>query len=98
MLVRIVKLSFLPEHITTFLENFESIKHQIRNTPGNCLLELYQDQANPNIFFTYSYWETASDLENYRQSAFFNDVWTDTKKLFNAKPEAWSVHKLESLV
>ncbi len=49
------------------------------------------------IFFTYSYWETEDDLENYRQSALFDEVWTFTKKLFNDKPEAWSVNKLVSL-
>ena len=39
-----------------------------------------------------------NDLENYRKSALFDKVWTFTKKLFNDKPEAWSVNKLVSLV
>ncbi len=97
MFVRIVKLSFHPEHREAFLANFDVMKHQIRNAPGNRLLELYQDKSDENVFFTYSYWETEADLENYRQSALFNDVWTFTKKLFNAKPEAWSVDKVVSL-
>jgi len=62
------------------------------------LLELYQDKNNPELFFTYSYWETEIDLENYRNSELFYDVWQFTKQLFNAKPEAWSVNKLVSLV
>ena len=41
---------------------------------------------------------TENDLENYRKSALFDKVWTFTKKLFNDKPEAWSVDKLVSLV
>jgi len=98
MFVRIVKLSFHQEHIPAFLENFEIMKEKIRNAPGNRLLELYQDKDNPDIFFTYSYWENEADLENYRQSELFLDVWSFTKKLFNAKPEAWSVDKLVSLV
>jgi len=98
MFVRIVKLSFHEENITAFLENFESIKDRIRSAPGNQLLELYQDKIDKRIFFTYSYWETEADLENYRNSEFFNEVWTFTKKLFNQKPEAWSVDKLASLV
>ncbi len=98
MFVRIVKLSFHQEHIPAFLENFEVMKEKIRNAPGNRLLELYQDKDNAAIFFTYSYWETEDDLENYRQSELFLDVWSFTKKLFNAKPEAWSVNKLVSLV
>lgn len=98
MFVRIVKLSFHRENIPAFLQNFEEIKHKIRNSPGNCLLELYQDKNNPSIFFTYSYWNSEEDLENYRNSALFDEVWTFTKKLFNDKPEAWSVDKLVSLV
>lgn len=98
MFVRIVKLSFHQEHIPAFLENFEVMKEKIRNAPGNRLLELYQDKNNPDVFFTYSYWESEADLENYRKSELFDGIWSFTKKLFNAKPEAWSVDKLVSLV
>ena len=97
MFVRIVKLSFHEENIPLFLENFELMKSHIRNAPGNRFLELYQDKNNSCIFFTYSYWETEDDLENYRKSALFDEVWSFTKKLFNDKPEAWSVDKLVSL-
>ena len=90
-------MSFHEENIPKFLENFNLIKEKIRNSPGNRYLELYQDKNNPCIFFTYSFWETEEDLENYRKSALFDDVWTFTKKLFNDKPEAWSVDKLVSL-
>ena len=98
MFVRIVKLSFHQENIPSFLANFEEIKEKIRASKGNRLLELYQDKNNPCIFFTYSYWETEQDLEDYRNSALFDEVWTFTKKLFNDKPEAWSVDKLASLI
>ncbi|MDD2985265.1 antibiotic biosynthesis monooxygenase family protein [Flavobacterium sp.] len=97
MFVRIVKLSFHLENIPAFLENFELMKEKIRNAPGNRLLELYQDKQNPELFFTYSYWDTEADLENYRNSELFYEVWQFTKKLFNDKPEAWSVDKLVSL-
>lgn len=97
MFVRIVKMSFHEEHIAAFLENFELMKTRIRNAEGNRFLELYQDKNDPRIFFTYSYWESEENLENYRRSELFYDVWTFTKKLFNAKPEAWSVDKLVSL-
>jgi heme-degrading monooxygenase HmoA len=98
MFVRIVKLSFHQENIPAFLENFELFKIQIRNFQGNRLLELYQDKTNPSVFFTYSYWESEDDLENYRKSALFNEVWNFTKQLFNDKPEAWSVDKVASLL
>ncbi|WP_396173535.1 putative quinol monooxygenase [Flavobacterium sp.] len=98
MFIRIVKMSFHQENIPAFLENFDLMKEKIRNAPGNRLLELYQDKNNPELFFTYSFWEEESDLENYRNSELFYDVWQFTKKLFNAKPEAWSVDQLVSLV
>lgn len=96
MFVRIVKLSFKPEKIKTFLKNFENQKELIRNFKGCRLLELYRDKTNPEIFFTYSYWETEQDLENYRNSELFKGIWANTKIYFNDKPEAWSVDKLSS--
>ena len=97
MFIRIVKMSFHEHNVTAFLENFEQVKSKIRNAQGNRLLELYRDKNNPDIFFTYSYWESEQDLENYRNSELFNEVWNFTKKLFNDKPEAWSVDQLVSL-
>ncbi|WP_400081342.1 putative quinol monooxygenase [Winogradskyella sp. R77965] len=97
MLVRIVKMSFEPSKIEEFLANFEANKTKIRNFEGCNFLELYRDQNNTNIFFTHSYWDSENDLNNYRHSELFKSVWAKTKPLFNAKPEAWSVDKLESL-
>ena len=97
MFVRIVKLSFHQKHIPNFLEIFEKKKQLIRASKGCTLLELYQDKKNPDIFFTYSYWNKESDLENYRKSALFKDVWAKTKVFFNDKPLAWSVDKKVSL-
>lgn len=90
-------MSFQPEKVPDFLANFDLMKEKIRNAPGNRLLELYRDRHDPSVFFTYSYWETEADLEAYRQSELFYDVWNYTKKLFNAKPEAWSVDRLMQL-
>ncbi|MBN9282786.1 MULTISPECIES: antibiotic biosynthesis monooxygenase family protein [Flavobacterium] len=97
MFVRIVKMSFHEDKIEAFLTNFQEVKQQIRNFPGNNFLELYQDKQDKSIFFTYSYWETEADLENYRRSELFTEVWAYTKQFFNARPEAWSVDKLVSL-
>lgn len=97
MFVRIVKMSFAEENIIPFLDNFETVKQKIRNFEGCQFLELYRDKHNTNIFFTYSYWNTEDDLNNYRDSHLFQSVWTKTKPMFNAKPEAWSVDKVVSL-
>lgn len=90
-------MSFEPKHIDTFLSNFHSVKENIRNFEGCRYLELYREQQDSNIFFTYSYWDNASNLENYRTSELFKKVWTQTKPLFNDKPQAWSVDKIVSL-
>ena len=93
MFVRIVKMSFEADKIDLFLANFNENKENIRKSKGCELLELYRDKTNSNVFFTYSYWETENDLENYRNSELFKKVWSKTKILFNDKPQAWSVDK-----
>ena len=97
MFIRIVKLSFHPEKVDEFLSNFNQQKTYIRKSSGCRLLELYRDKTNPNVFFTYSYWEKEQDLEAYRHSDLFKGIWAKLKVLFNDKPLAWSVDKLESL-
>ncbi|MGB0896368.1 MAG: putative quinol monooxygenase [Flavobacteriaceae bacterium] len=97
MLVRIVKLSIQDDCISEFLQNFESQKQHIRHFEGCRFLELYNDKHNKNIFFTYSYWDHEDALNTYRHSDLFKGIWAVTKPMFNAKPEAWSVDKLESL-
>lgn len=97
MFVRIVKMSFEPQYVEEFLENFDKNKAKIRGFEGCEFLELYRDKHNTNVFFTYSYWQKEDDLERYRHSDLFKSVWSKTKPLFNAKPEAWSVDKVASL-
>lgn len=84
-------MSFEPSKITDFKVHFETVRETIKAFQGNCFLELYQDIDNESTFFTYSHWQTAEDLENYRQSDFFKKVWSETKIIFNSKPEAWSL-------
>jgi len=97
MFIRIVKMSFESNKIDLFLENFNTSKEKIRNFEGCNTLKLLRDKNNPNIFFTYSYWESETHLETYRNSELFKSVWKKTKVLFNNKPEAWSVDTVESL-
>ncbi|MCM4161780.1 antibiotic biosynthesis monooxygenase [Antarcticibacterium flavum] len=97
MFVRIVKMGFKPEEIETFLSNFDQHKEKIRGFEGCEFLELYRDKNNTNQFFTYSYWKDETALENYRNSNLFNEVWAETKVMFNQKPEAWSVDKVVSI-
>ena len=90
-------MSFEDSKIESFLENFNKNKEKIRNFDGCSFLELYQDKNNSTTFFTYSYWKSEAHLQAYRNSELFKSVWAKTKKMFNNKPEAWSVNKVESL-
>ncbi len=97
MLIRIVKLTFKPENIHSFEKLFEETKEVIRGFKGCSFLELYQDNNSPEVFFTYSYWESEEYLEAYRNSDFFKNVWGQTRQLFAEKPQAWSVTKIATL-
>lgn len=94
MIVRIVKMTFEPSETEAFQELFQRNKEKIRGFEGCEFLELYRDKNNKNIFFTYSYWQNEDALEKYRVSPLFQEVWSETKKMFAGKPEAWSVDKI----
>lgn len=99
MIVRIVKMEFLPEHVEDFKRLFENKKNKIRNFPGCQYLELLQGMdAKNNVFMTYSYWDSEDDLNNYRYSELFLETWTATKKMFSKKAEAISTQKLHNLI
>jgi hypothetical protein len=93
MIIRIVKMHFSPLNITTFTALFEERKSTIRNSSGCLHLELWQDNKDNNVFFTYSMWASENDLDHYRFSSFFKDTWGKTKALFDAPPQAWSVER-----
>ena len=97
MLVRIVKMGFYKQNVEVFLNSFEKNKDKIRAFNGCTFLELYRDKKEPNIFFTYSHWESEADLTSYKRSELFISVWSEIKPLFSIRPEAWSVDKLISL-
>lgn len=98
MLVRIVKLVFKKEEISTFKRLFEENCEKIRNFEGCEYLELLQDQNNPQLFFTYSSWKNEEALENYRHSSLFKGIWKEFKPRFSERAEAWSTDKLKKLV
>lgn len=73
-----------------FLAIFNENKDRIRNFDGCSHLDLLQDTTQPNVFSTYSHWESEAALDAYRHSELFSEVWAETKKLFSAKPIAHS--------
>jgi quinol monooxygenase YgiN len=87
-------MDFNPDKVQAFLEVFNGTKHLIRNFPGVLHLELHRDAGSPHVFYTYSIWENEEALEVYRQSELFQNVWSQTKVLFQGKPQAFSLDRL----
>lgn len=94
MIKRIVKMSFAPEKVEDFLTVYRANWNLIRGFKGCNHVELLRDENTPNIFFTYSLWESETHLNTYRDSELFNSVWSRVKPLFNDKPQAWSVNEV----
>jgi quinol monooxygenase YgiN len=90
-------MTFREEEIAAFQDLFDERKQLIRNVEGCTHLELWQDKANPSIFFTYSQWLSEENLDTYRSSPFFFETWTLTKQKFAVKAEAWTVGQVHQL-
>ena len=95
MILRIVKMKFKSEHCNEFLELFNKYHSQIAGFKNCISVELLRDINDTDIFFTYSKWESESDLNNYRESELFKLVWAQTKAMFEQKAEAWSIEKIK---
>jgi quinol monooxygenase YgiN len=90
-------MTFKHENVAEFLHLFDTTKEKIRGFEGVKQLDLYRDNKQSNIFFTYSIWDEMKCLEAYKRSELFKNVWSKTRALFEEKAEAWSVDKLHSL-
>ncbi len=90
-MIRLVKMKFRENEVENFLKIFSEKRELIQNFPGCYSVRLLRDRQDANVFFTYSVWKSEEDLESYRQSDLFRDVWSNTKKLFAEKAEAWSL-------
>ncbi|MFM2206126.1 MAG: hypothetical protein RL213_101 [Bacteroidota bacterium] len=91
MIIRIVKMNFMPEKVSEFLDIFSSTALHIRDFPGCEGVELYRSASDPSTLFTISRWRSEADLEAYRKSGLFSSTWSRTKPLFASKAEAWSL-------
>lgn len=97
MIKRIVKMTFRPDGVDSFLKDvFEPSKTAIRAFPGCRHMELLRHVREREVLFTLSVWESEADLENYRQSELFRATWVKTKALFAQPAEAWSVEVVDA--
>lgn len=90
-------MTFRENQLPDFHALFDQSKHRIRAFPGNRHLELLADPDNLAVRVTYSLWDSADDLEAYRQSELFATTWAATKALFAQKPVAFSAERLEEI-
>ena len=87
-------MTFKDDFSNTFAEFAQTIKPKIEAVEGCLQLQMLRDAENPNIFFTYSKWESENHLNAYRKSELFGQVWPKTKTWFAEKPETWTVNCL----
>ncbi|MEY2963273.1 MAG: hypothetical protein RL754_534 [Bacteroidota bacterium] len=93
MITRIVKLPIAPQtpEGQAFEKLFVQYKKDIAAAKG--CFDVSMLRSN-DCYFTYSHWRNQEDLDAYRHSPIFAEVWPKTKALFNGKPEAWSCEEL----
>ena len=96
MIIRIVKLTILPDKTADFLALFQESKQFILNSEGCSYVEVLKDTKQPHLFFTYSCWDSEAHLNKYRDSELFKGIWARTKALFSEKAEAWSLESANS--
>lgn len=91
MLIRVVRMEFKPSKTDAFLDIFHSSVDRIRSSEGCQQVQLKKDPKQSNVYYTHSVWESELYLNAYRNSEFFGETWSKTKKLFIAKPQAFSL-------
>jgi len=90
MITRLVKLTLKPEFCSTFEQIFVDRHNAIKSQPGCFGVELVKDIKETGVFFTISKWQSEKDLNAYRHSDLFKDIWPTVKPMFADKAEAWS--------
>lgn len=95
MIKRIVKMKFKKKYINDFKNIFSTNQTKILASKGCERVELLQDLHDSQLFFTFSLWHSEADLNEYRNSDLFKQVWQNTKAKFETKAEAWSVHQIQ---
>jgi len=90
-IIRIVRLTFPIENTEKFAEIFHASKDRIAQFDGCLSVEIMKDHNDPQVYYTYSKWDSQNHLDEYRKSAFFKETWTNTKALFSARALAFSM-------
>ena len=90
MILRIVHMHCRPDAIEEFLGLFGKHREAIAGSEGCRSLKLIQSQDQTSTISTISIWDSEKDLDAYRRSPLFAEVWPRTKTLFATSPQAES--------
>ncbi|MGA1373520.1 MAG: putative quinol monooxygenase [Flavobacteriales bacterium] len=90
-ILRLVRMQFRPEALADFDALFTAYRDRIAAAPGCVAVTCLPDVAGSLARTTVSVWRAAEDLETYRQSPLFREVWSKTKTGFSAPPHAFSL-------
>lgn len=97
-MTRLVKLEIVEGYEEYFVEVYMNVFSEILKSPGCNTVKLVRDIHSKHIFFTVSEWDTEEDLNNYRASSLFREIWAKLKPHFANKAEVWSVEELSRKV
>ncbi|MCS7085936.1 MAG: antibiotic biosynthesis monooxygenase family protein [Bacteroidia bacterium] len=90
-ILRIVRLQFSVQNAQEFERYFASVRKHIAEFPGCLELRHFRDAEHAGVFYTYSLWRSAEDLQAYRNSELFRTAWQSVKPLFGAPAQAFSL-------
>jgi hypothetical protein len=88
-------MHFTDEGSELFLELFKKHRVAMASVEGCHSLEMFSVADKPFSYATISKWESATHLENYRQSELFNTIWKKIKPTFASKAEAFTLVKTD---
>jgi quinol monooxygenase YgiN len=90
MITRIVKLEIHPDHALGFRQLFHEKQADIAASTGCHEVRLVHTLDNSSTHFTISIWDSEDDLNAYRYSDLFAEIWPTVKPWFIEKAVAWT--------
>ncbi len=92
MITRLVHLQIELERCADFESYVRPRIARIAAQPGCLSVQLLQ--GDPGHYFTVSEWSAQKDLDAYRDSSLFDEIWPTVKPWFSAKADAWTTTQI----
>ena len=91
MLIRLVRLPASEASLPRLRAVLAEVMPTVRQQRGCTHLELLADHDQPTVLYTLSHWNSDNDLQRYRQSEIFAQVWPRLKAELGDRPSAVSL-------